>query len=125
MPNPVTTAHLAGRWRPLTTSEATNAAALLDDAWSLLLAHRPTLEADLLAGTVLQGNVIAAVSAVVLRVLKNPDGYQSESLGSYSYQRAAPVAAGSLFITPEELSILTPLGFRQSRSVRLVAHGDP
>lgn len=123
MPNPATTADVEARWRPLSDDEYTNAEAFLDDAWWLLLSKRPTLEDDLTAGTVTEGNVVRVVSAMVLRILKNPDGKSEESIDDYRYRRDALMASGLLTVTPDELADITP-GRRRSRSVRLVAYAD-
>jgi hypothetical protein len=123
MANPATVADIEARWRPLTAQETTNADALLADAWALLIARRPTLEADITAGTVSTENVVRVVVAMVLRVLRNPDGKLEESIDDYTYRRDSAVSTGSLYVTPDELADLTP-GRRRQRSVRLVAYGD-
>ncbi|MBA3781186.1 MAG: hypothetical protein H0X12_04940 [Nocardioides sp.] len=123
MPNPVTISDLEARWRPLSDLEPVNAAAFLEDAWAELLSRRPTLESDITAGTVTAANVIRVVSAMVLRVLKNPEGYDQESIDDWSGRRNALVADGILRITPEELAAITP-GRATRRSVRLVVYGD-
>ena len=123
MPNPASTSDIEARWRNLSLQEATNAATFLDDAWNLLLGRRPTLEADIAAGTVTTANVVRVVCAMVLRVLKNPDGKTEESVDDYSYKRDGAVSSGALYVTPDELADVTP-GRRGRRSVRMVAYGD-
>lgn len=123
MPNPTTVADIEARWRPLTAQETTNATAFLGDAWALLLTRRPTLEADMTALTVKTENVRRVVAAMVLRILKNPDGYDSESLDDWTGRRNALMASGVLHVTPDELADMSP-GRKRRSSVRLVAHGD-
>ena len=123
MPNPAIVDDIEDRWRPLNAQETTNATALLADAWALLLARRPTLEADMTAGTVSEENVIRVVVAMVLRVLRNPEGKLEESIDDYSYRRDSATSTGGLYVTSDELADLTP-GRRRQRSVRLVAYGD-
>lgn len=123
MPNPVTIADLESRWRTLSDQEAVNADAFLGDAWELLLGRRPTLEADLTAGTVREANVIRVVAAMVLRVLRNPEGYISESIDDWTGRRSDLVSSGALHVTAGELADVTP-GRRGRRSLRLVAYGD-
>jgi hypothetical protein len=89
----------------------------------LLLGRRPTLEADMTAGTVTNANVIRVVVAMVLRVLKNPDGYEDEAIDDWRGRRSALVASGLLHITSDELADVTP-GRRRRNSVRLVKDGD-
>lgn len=124
MANPATTVDVEARWRSLTVAEQVNAEAFLEDAWALLTARRPTLEADLVAGTVTEGNAIRVVVSMVLRVMRNPDGFRSEQIDDYSYTRDEMVAAGRLHVTADELADLTPGGYRRAKSVRLVAHGE-
>jgi hypothetical protein len=123
MANPATTADIEARWRPLTAQQTTNAEAYLDDAWALLIGRRPTLDADLAAGTVSTGNVIRVVSAMVLRILRNPEGKQSEQIDDYKYTRSELFASGLLHVTGDELADITP-GRRRRSSVRLVKDGD-
>lgn len=123
MPNPATVADIEDRWRPLTEQETTNAVAFLGDAWAELLSRRPNLEADVTAGTVAEANVIRVVSAMVLRILKNPGGYDQESIDDWTGRRNALVADGVLRVTPDELAAVSP-GRATRRSVRLVVYGD-
>lgn len=123
MANPATVADIEARWRSLSTQQTTNAEALLDDAWAMLLSRRPTLEADITAGTVSEANVIRVICAMVLRVLRNPEGKLEETIDDYSYRRDSATSTGGLYITPDELADLTP-GRASHRSVRLVAYGD-
>ena len=123
MANPVTVADLEARWRPLSAQETINADAFLGDAWALLLGRRPNIEADIAAGTVSTQDVVRVVSAMVLRVLKNPDGWADEAIDDWRGKRAAAVASGELYVSPSELADVTP-GRATRRSVRLVTHGD-
>jgi len=122
MPNPTTTADIEARWRPLTPQEATNATAYLTDAWALLVTRRPTLETDMTAGTVTTDNARRVVAAMVLRILRNPDGKASEGIDDYRYTRHELTASGLLHVTPDELADITP--GRRRRSVRMVAYGE-
>lgn len=123
MPNPATISDLESRWRPLSAQETTNAETFLVDAWAELLSRRPNLEADIAAGTISSENVIRVVSAMVLRILKNPGGYDQESIDDWSGRRNALLADGILRVTSEELALLSP-GRVIRRSVRLVKYGD-
>lgn len=123
MPNPAAIADLEARWRPLVALEITNANAFLDDAWAELLSRRPNLEADITAETVSEANVVRVISAMVLRVLRNPEGWDQESIDDWSGRRSSLVADGLLRVTPDELASVTP-GRAVRRSVRLVRDGD-
>ena len=121
--NPATTADIEARYKPLNTQQTTNATAYLADAWALLTTRRPTLEADLDAGLVSEANVIRVVAAMVIRVMRNPDGKLSESIDDYKYTRSELLASGLLHVTGDELADISP-GRRSRRSVRLVAYGE-
>lgn len=123
MPNPATTSDIEARWRPLVGQQEVNAQAYLDDAWWMLLSRRPTLEADIAAGTVKVQNVVRVLANMALRILRNPEGKASEQIDDYKYTRSELTASGLLHITPDELSDLTP-GRRRRRSIRLVKDGD-
>lgn len=123
MPNPTTIADIEARWRPLSDAEKVNANAFLLDAWAEILSRRPNLEADVTASKVSTENVIRVVCAMVLRVLRNPEGWDQESVDDWSGRRNSLVADGILRIAPDELASITP-GRATRRSVRLVVHGD-
>jgi hypothetical protein len=123
MANPAVVGDLEARWRPLSTQETLNATAYLADAWWLLLGRRPNLEADLTATTVSEGNVVRVVSAIVLRLLRNPEGLLEEAGDDYRYRRDSLVSSGALHVTSDELADITP-GRRRQSSVRLVAFGE-
>jgi hypothetical protein len=109
MPNPVITADLEARFRPLSTAEEVTAQALLDDAWAVLLTVIPDLEARMAAGTPSTSLVVSVASAMVLRVMRNPNGVRSWSVDDYSETRDNSIAAGSLYVAPEEVRLLTGL----------------
>lgn len=123
MANPASIADIEARWRPLSTQETINAAAFLEDAWAYLLGRRTGLEADLSAGTVSTANAVRVVCAMVLRVLKNPDGWEDEAVDDWRGKRAAAIASGELYATSSELADVTP-GRATRKSIRLVVYGD-
>jgi hypothetical protein len=110
MPNPVVVPDLEARFRPLTDDEGAIAQALLDDAWAILLTQKPNLDAQLTAGDIAPEIVTFVVSAMVLRVLRNPNGVRQWSVGDYSETRDNTISGGSLYLTPDELGLLSPAG---------------
>jgi len=126
MPNPVTTSDLSDRLgRSLTTTEETTAAALLTDAWSVLMARDPSIDARLGASSLDENLVRVVVAAMVLRVLRNPDGKRQEAIDDYSWTRDTTVAAGSLYVSDDELTLLAaPYTGPTRGSVRMVAYGE-
>ncbi len=125
MVNPATPADLAARWRPLNTAEAAIAQTLLDDAYAILLARLPTLEARMSAvpPTVSAELVVGVICSMVLRVLRNPDGKRQESIDDYSWTRDNAVSAGLLYASEDELRLMAGSQSRV-RSIRLVVHGE-
>ena len=123
MPNPATVSDIEARWRPLTADESITAITLLADAWWILLGRLPSLEENMTAQTVAPENVVRVLSAMVLRVLRNPDGKLEEQIDDYRYRRDSVVSSGTLQVTADELADLTP-GRARPKSVRLVAYGD-
>ncbi|MBF6063021.1 hypothetical protein IU500_12405 [Nocardia terpenica] len=92
------------RWmgRELTGPERNLAGVLVDGAARKILTRIPDL-ADKLAGGQLDHETVIMVQAMAVgRVLRNPDGYRTESAGTFSYEVDARVAAGFLSILPEE-----------------------
>lgn len=123
MPNPALTTDIESRWRPLSAAELIVAQTRLDDAYEMLSVRRPTLDADVAAGTVSIASVIRVVTEMALRVLKNPDGLLQVTIDDYTARRDSAVSSGSLYITASELADVTP-GRSTQRSVRLIAGGD-
>ncbi len=117
MPNPTRLADIEARWRRLTQAEEITAAARVDDVWSELTARLPTLESRLAAGLVPAGLVVRVVSDAVLRVLKNPDGFRTETVGGWSGTRDGVVAG--IYIDPADLALLAASRPRGG-SIRLV-----
>jgi hypothetical protein len=64
-----------------------------------------------LSGGQLSANFYKRVIAnAVLRVLRNPEGYTSESEGGYSYGLRATVSSGDLWFTDDEIAMLSGAG---------------
>jgi hypothetical protein len=112
VPNPVLIADLEARFRPLTVAEQAVAQALLDDAWAELLARIPDLEARVADGRVTDGLVVRVVSAMVIRVLRNPEAIRQWSVDDASFTRDNLVSSGLLYASAEEVGLLVgaPLG---------------
>lgn len=104
---PVDISDLEGRFRPFVGDESTVAAFLLEDAWAVLLSTVPDLEARMTSAAVREDAVRAVVVAMALRVLRNPNGVKQWSVDDYSETRDGSVAAGTLYVSPEEIALLT------------------
>lgn len=100
----ITTSDIESRWRPLTSAEETIAPTLIDDveAWAEL--EVPNLVDNLAtppSAAWLQ-NTKRIFASAVIRVLKNPQAYRSESDGDYSYSFDRVVASGELQLSPRD-----------------------
>lgn len=115
------------RWGRVPSAEESAALAVrLEDVERIILRRIPDLEDLLLSGDILEEDLIQVESDAVLRLMRNPDGFVSETDGNYTYQLSQQTAAGRLELLPEEwellgvvrtrLSFLTPYG---------VGDGDP
>ena len=100
------TADVAARWRPLSAAETTVATALITDASAVLRARVPTIDARVTAGDLPVALPRSVCVQMVLRVLRNPDGLVSEQIDDYGIRRADS-ATGTLYVTDDELSLLT------------------
>lgn len=96
---------------------------LLDVAVAKLMRLRPTIEADVASGAVNADLVAYALVSAVLRVLRNPGAYRSETAGEYSYTLNNTVASGLLSFTAEELADVTPVTAATRGGVRSVRLG--
>lgn len=92
--------------RTLDTSEAQIVTARLADAELILESRIPDLDARVTSGTLLQQAVVMVESDMVLRLIKNVDGYSQETDGNYSYSRLQEVASGTLEVLPREWNLL-------------------
>ncbi len=92
--------------RALTVDEERLAATLLGDAEALLRRRVRDLDGRASADQDYRRLVVMVEAESVLRVLRNPEGYRSESDGDYSYIRSAVVASGRLNILDEEWALL-------------------
>lgn len=104
--NPAGVPDIEARWRSLSTAETTVATALLSDAWAMLQSRLPALVDRIADGSLSPDLVVAVESAMVLRVLKNPDGKRQEAIDDYSWTIDSARSAGALYVTDDELRLL-------------------
>jgi hypothetical protein len=96
---------VVARFRPLTPEEEALAATLLDDAETRIRFRVRDLDSRVADPEYHKLVVLVEVGAV-LRVLRNPEGYRSESDGDYSYTLSVQVASGLLDILDGEWRLL-------------------
>lgn len=78
----------------------------LGDAERMIRRRIPTLDAQVAAGTVDAEDVEQVECEAVLRLARNPDGYQTETDGNYTYALMSNIASGALEILPGEWEII-------------------
>lgn len=112
MPNPALPSDLADRDYTGTASERAQQTRL-DEAWRALRHEVGNLEARLDAGLVESADVVDVLCAAVLRVLRNPEGFEKESrsIDDYSESMERADASADLYFTAAELRRLrgTPI----------------
>lgn len=78
----------------------------IDEAVRLLFRKIPTIQSRIASGALDPLFVRDKVLGAVMRVLRDPEGIQSETEGNYSYKRNPIVASGNIWYTKEELADL-------------------
>ncbi|QBJ00207.1 head-to-tail adaptor [Mycobacterium phage Pharaoh] len=66
----------------------------------------PDLDTKAAANPTFKADLIDIEADVVLRLVRNPEGYMSETDGSYTYQIQADLTTGKLSVNDEEWQIL-------------------
>ncbi|KAF0835684.1 Gp19/Gp15/Gp42 family protein [Nocardia caishijiensis] len=92
--------------RALTPDETTLVTTRLADAERMILRRVPDLADKIAAGTVDTADVVQIEADAVTRVVRNPEGIQSETDGNYTYMRGRESASGRLEITRDEWQTL-------------------
>jgi hypothetical protein len=72
------------------------------DAVAYILDECPRVAARLREGTLSENNYKRVVADVVMRVVRNPEGLQTESEGGYSYGARASVASGDFWLSDRD-----------------------
>lgn len=93
--------------RELTDDEETQVLALLEDVEAMIKLRIPDLDERVADGRIPERIVVMVEVNAVIRVIRNPDAFISETDGNYSYQRSSDGASGYLEILPNEWDWLT------------------
>lgn len=102
-----TSADVSVRWAHTPSDEeAALIQVRLEDVERMIRKRIPTLDALITAGDILEDDLIQIEADSVLRLVRNPEGYVSESDGNYTYQFKQSTSAGTLEILPEEWALL-------------------
>jgi hypothetical protein len=92
----------------LSAPRAATARALLKRASQLVRDTYPGIDAKITAGTVPADSVGLAVLNMVARVMRNPDGLRSQTIGPISRSFDTDQATGMLALTDAETALLAP-----------------
>ena len=89
--------------------------ALLAEAEAILLQRVPSIPARLAATppTLTTAQVARVEVRAVLRVLRNPSGFYSETSGDYTYRVSRASTSGELDYLPEDLLLLGAGGYNR------------
>jgi hypothetical protein len=80
---------------------------MIDKAEMVVGAAAPDLAARILAGLISADRVRHVVAAMVVRVLRNPEGKRSETAGDYSYELASGSSGESgMYLTAADRRLL-------------------
>lgn len=82
---------------------------LIRAASQIIRARRPGIDSLISAGTVSGDLVALAVTNMVLRVLRNPNGLRAETVGPFSRTYDTTYAAGLLVLSADDESLLSPV----------------
>lgn len=99
---PATPQDVADRWRPLSGPEETVAQTLLEDAWADVTQQVPSVPARVDASATFRRVVVSILVAMVLRVLKNPDGIRQMSIDDYQVTIDSTRSSGALYLADDE-----------------------
>ena len=78
----------------------------LDQVERMIRRRITNLDAKVLASTTFADDLVDIEADAVLRLVRNPEGYMSETDGAYTYQLATDLQTGKLVITDDEWETL-------------------
>lgn len=118
--SPATVTDVASRsLRALTTVETTWAGVALEDAFAQIVQQVPDVDTRLTTEPVdlsFKRLVVQVQVAMVLRVLKNPDGVLEQSIDDYRRRLDAAVSSGALYLSAAERDLLLSAAGSPSQS---------
>lgn len=87
---------------PIDESMEALVTARLQDAEDMIRGRIPDLDERIDQGLLSANTVVRVISDAVIRLVRNPDGYISETDGNYTYQLSFDGGGSDLTITPNE-----------------------
>lgn len=122
-----TPSDVAVRWARTPSEEESDLIAVrLSDIERIIRKRIPDLDDRILSGDLDVDDVVQVESDAVLRLIRNPEGFVSETDGNYTYQFSHNAKAGVLEILPEEWALLgaTSVGGSMFELVPNLAPGE-
>lgn len=110
----VTTDDIVSRFRLLKPNEEGFIDEVIADAQDILEGKAEEAGITVLASS-RQRAYVRTVASMVIRVLRNPDGYLTETIDDYTYRRDSAVSAGVLYASDDEIAGLRPAPSRRRR----------
>ncbi|AJD82437.1 head-to-tail adaptor [Mycobacterium phage Sheen] len=108
------------RWvRELSEEETTLVNTRLEDAERMIRRRIKDLDAKITAGDIDADDVKMVEAEMVLRLLRNPEGFAQETDGNYTYMLNQRIASGKLEVLDDEWEAL---GIRRSGMFVLYPH---
>ncbi|ASR86473.1 head-to-tail adaptor [Mycobacterium phage Changeling] len=86
----------------------------LEQVERMLKRRIPNLDLQVLANPTFKADLIDIEADAVLRLVRNPEGYLSETDGAYTYQLQSDLSQGKLVILDEEWETLGVNSLRRS-----------
>jgi hypothetical protein len=93
----------------MTAAQESLAAWLIRAASNLVRSRVPLIDQQIALGLVTAEMAALTVTNMVLRVLRNPNGLRSETVGPFSRAYDTSVAAGLLVFSEDDAAIITPV----------------
>lgn len=124
MENPIDVAGLnlpVRLMRAPTEAEEAWASLLITEAWEEIRGRVATLDARFDAGLVTDGQVRKVIAAMVMRVLRNPDAIRQWTIDDGTFVRDSAVSAGLLYMTPDDVSLLSGVAANDSGHISFSA----
>lgn len=98
---------VTARWaRTPTEDEITLITVRLEDVERLIRRRIPDLDAKVSSEEIIEDDLIQVEAEAVLRLVRNPEGYLSETDGDYTYMLRNDIATGRLEILSSEWEML-------------------
>lgn len=101
-----TVGDVAAQFGSMSTAQQGLASTLLRGASALLRARVPDLDARIAAGTLDPSLAALAATNLVLRVMRNPTGLRSKTVGPFTQTWDTTSATGLLHVTADDLGLL-------------------